>query len=92
MESHCYWINLFLNRNDVCVVEMTYNSTTNVTLYYFWLRFIHAVIPYDLSLHELIDRVGSFDEPKNIIYYGRIKRCIFSLHPLIMLMALQNHY
>ena len=84
---------LFLNRNDVCVVEMTYNSTTNLTveetnsskiaLYYFWLRFIHAIIPYELSLHELIDRVGSFDELKkyDLLWATKILKDAFLMTP-----------
>jgi len=69
---------LFLNRDDICVVEMTYNNTTNLTfdevnsrssrlaLYYFWLRFIHAVIPFtQFSLCDLSRKVGSFDSSTN---------------------------
>jgi len=84
---------LFLNRNDVYVVEMTYNSTTNLTveetnsskiaLYYFWLRFIHALIPYELSLCELIDRVGSFDELKkyDLLWTTKILKDAFFMTP-----------
>jgi hypothetical protein len=86
---------LFLNRNEVCVVEMTYNSNTHLTdqegksskiaLYYFWLRFIHAVIPYELSLHELIDKVGSFDESKkyNLLWATKILKDAFFMTPFI---------
>lgn len=64
---------LFMNRDDICVVEMTYNKNTNLTteevygksselaLYYFWLRFIHSVIPYDLPLLDMRKKVGSFN-------------------------------
>ena len=64
---------LFMNRDDICVVEMTHNSYTNLTtegvygksceiaLYYFWLRFIHSVIPYALPLFDVSTKVGSFN-------------------------------
>lgn len=84
---------LFLNRNDVCVVEMTYNSTTNLTdqegksskiaLYYFWLRFIHAVIPFEYSLFELPVIVGLFDESKNynLLWAMNILKDVFNMRP-----------
>ena len=84
---------LFLNRNDVCVIEMTYNSTTNLTdqeskssrisLYYFWLRFIHAVIPFEYSLHELTDKVGPFNELKNynLLWATNILKDVFNMIP-----------
>lgn len=86
---------LFLNSNDVCVVEMTYNSTTNLTdqeskssrisLYYFWLRFIHAVIPFEYSLQELNDmtKVGPFNELKNynLLWATNILRDVFNMIP-----------
>jgi len=68
---------LFMNRDDICVVEMTYNGNTNLTteeehgkscqiaLYYFWLRFIHSVIPYALPLLDVSKKVGSFNSSTN---------------------------
>ena len=84
---------LFINRNDIRVVEITYNNNTRVyeeeiesykiAIFYFWLRFIQSVTNTNYNLHQLQHIVGRFDpdEHYNLRWAKQIIRNKFNMDP-----------
>ena len=84
---------LFIHRNDIRVVEITYNNNTRVyeeeiesykiAIFYFWLRFIQSVTNTNYNLHQLQHIVGRFDpdEHYNLRWAKQIILNKFNMNP-----------